>query len=224
LRHAPATRWSHAAGAEVWCGWLKPCTKLRQFSSRGVRLFGSSGVGLPGCVALQLCIAAWIHNGRLGETDVGRFTQHARAVTTTALCTQPATMMAARGLRLVARRVGEQRPQSASLQHASQVCRRHRSLDYAAAPAAALSSSSSSTRSLPLVPAQPLPAWATVNPYTAGLTDTPGECANLLSGAWTSTRIMEDLLDPLTGEVMFRVPATTRSEVSAQSSSCSCCF
>ena len=38
------------------------------------------GVGLPGYVALQLCtegtLAAWIQNGRLGETDVARFTQH----------------------------------------------------------------------------------------------------------------------------------------------------
>lgn len=65
----------------------------------------------------------------------------------------------------------------------------------------------------PMVQAQPLPEWATVDPYTAGITAEAGEGQNLLSGKWTSTRLTEEIVDPLTGKPMFYVPDTSRGEV-----------
>lgn len=76
--------------------------------------------------------------------------------------------------------------------------------------------SASTTSKLPLVSAQPLPVWATVNPYTAGITEEAGQGANLVSGKWTTTRRSEEIVDPLTGAPMFHVPATSRGEVSQE--------
>ena len=68
-----------------------------------------------------------------------------------------------------------------------------------------------------MVQAQPLPEWATVDPYSAGITAEAGEGQNLLSGKWTSTRLTEEIVDPLTGKPMFYVPDTSRGEVCFES-------
>jgi hypothetical protein len=65
----------------------------------------------------------------------------------------------------------------------------------------------------PMVQPQPLPPWATVDPYTVGISSPPGECSNLVSGRWTSTRLTVEIPDPLTGKPMFSVPDTSRGEV-----------
>ena len=65
----------------------------------------------------------------------------------------------------------------------------------------------------PMVQPEPLPAWATVDPYKVGISSPPGQGANLVSGEWKSTRLTEEIPDPLTGEPMFLVPDTSRGEV-----------
>jgi len=59
----------------------------------------------------------------------------------------------------------------------------------------------------------PLPAWATVDPYQMSA-DQPGEGKNLLSGKWISTNETEEIVDPLNGGTMLRVPFTSDEEVS----------
>ena len=67
-----------------------------------------------------------------------------------------------------------------------------------------------------MVQAEPLPSWATVDPYTDGISSGPGKGMNLVSGEWQTARRTEEIVDPLTGETMFLVPDTSRGEVGIQ--------
>jgi len=67
--------------------------------------------------------------------------------------------------------------------------------------------------SSPLVQPHPLPAWATIDPYTAGRSEGPGQGMNLVSGEWQTTKQSEEIVDPLTGDTMFLVPDTSSEEV-----------
>ena len=60
-----------------------------------------------------------------------------------------------------------------------------------------------------------LPSWATVDPTTMSATH-PAVGANLCGGRWLSaseTKMTQDIIDPLNGEVFLTVPSTSMDEI-----------
>lgn len=67
-----------------------------------------------------------------------------------------------------------------------------------------------------------LPSWATIDPVKLS-GEHPGEGLNLVGGEWTKASQTEDVLDPLTGEVFLRMPATQSAELAPFVSSMAKC-
>lgn len=57
---------------------------------------------------------------------------------------------------------------------------------------------------------QHLKAFATVDPLTMNQND---KGQNLVKGQWQGTEKYEDLVDPMSGKVMMKVPATSADEI-----------
>lgn len=48
-------------------------------------------------------------------------------------------------------------------------------------------------------------AFATIDPEKLGPNS---KCYNLVNGEWVSTQLYKDLIDPMTGETMIKIPDT----------------
>ena len=56
------------------------------------------------------------------------------------------------------------------------------------------------------------PSWATINPATMGPAE-PAVLYNMVGGDWASARESLDIVDPMTGEVMLKMPDTQVDEL-----------